>query len=82
MAVSNRFVTEIQATVYDTTTKSRIVVEEDSGGFDIMEIAFKQSTPEVVNIRFPAIEPEMARHLAQALLKVASQIEARKKARK
>lgn len=74
---SARFVTELTATVFDTTTKNRIDVREDGDGMDLIEVLYTEGESEP--IIFPWIEPAMARELATNLIRVADHIEARKR---
>ena len=76
--MADRFVTEINATVFDTTTKHSIVVSEDGDGMDLVELTYVQPVGDGESIKFPWIDPEMARELAVNLIRVADHIESRK----
>lgn len=73
-----RFITEVNAIVYDCSLKNRITVKEDDDGLDLVEVVFTPAKGDGEPVALPWIEPEMARHLASALSKVADQIDARK----
>ncbi len=75
----SRFITEVNAIVYDCNMKNKITVKEDDDGLDLVEVVFSPSEGDGDPISLPWIEPDMAKHLADALLKVVEQIETRKK---
>lgn len=74
----SRFITEVNAIVYDCSLKNRITVREDGDGLDLIEVIFTPVKGDGDPIELPWIEPDMARHLAAALTKVADQIGLRK----
>lgn len=75
----SRFITEVNAIVYDCSLENRVTVKEDDDGLDLVEVVFTPAEGDGDLVALPWIEPGMARHLANALIKVADQIEERKK---
>ena len=75
--MTDRFVTEITATVFDTTTKHHIVVGEDGDAMDLVELTYVPRTGDGETIKFPWIDTGMARELAKNLIMVADHIDAR-----
>lgn len=76
--MADRFVTEINATVFDCTTKHSIVVGEDGEAMDLVELRYVQPKSDGDTIKFPWIDPGMARELAANLIRVADHIDSRK----
>jgi hypothetical protein len=76
--MTDRYVTELNAIVYDCTTKHNITITEDGDGMDLIELKYMQPKAEGDSIVFPWIDPEMARQVAAGLIRVADHIDARK----
>lgn len=77
--MGDRFVTELNAIVYDCTTKHNITITEDSDGLDLIEMKYTEAKSDGGRvIEFPWIDPEMARQVAAGLVRVADHIDSRK----
>lgn len=76
----NRYTIELHWRVYDDKTGEYFCVRPDPDGLDLVEISFQSNTKDNSgSVSLPYMYPGCARAVAEALLRVADQIEEEEK---
>lgn len=72
----NKITVELNYKIWNDDLGCRVEVAEDGDGLDLVELRYIEPTSKEV-LRFANIDTAMARHVANAMIKVADHIDAR-----